>query len=188
MWNRLPANYSVAVDPDPLLLFAEKKDGGYSMNIVWNFPGEIITREEVIELEKKLEVKFPDDYILQLLENNGGIPEPNCLDFHGKKGKTFGTLLRVDEVGNVNVNKIYEGTRDILPTTIIPIAIDGGGNYYCFDYLVGTPVIVYLNNEECYPTDDITPEQLKTKPLEAWQREAITPVCNTFTELLQMLY
>ncbi|WP_240421854.1 SMI1/KNR4 family protein [Paenibacillus periandrae] len=159
------------------------------MHIVWNFPGEMITRGEVIELEKKLNVKFPEDYISQILVNNGGIPDPSQLDFYGRKGKTLGELFCINDVGSANIHKMYNGSRDVLPMSIVPIAADAGGNYYCFDYINGAdPSIVYWNQDECYPADDVTPEQLKTKPLEAWQREAITPACNTFTELLQMLY
>ncbi|GAI78995.1 unnamed protein product [marine sediment metagenome] len=159
------------------------------MNIVWNFSGEMITREEVIELEKKLNVKFPEDYVSQILDNNGGIPDPSQLDFNGRKSKTLGELFCINDIGSANVYKKYKSSRDVLPMSIIPIAADAGGNYYCFDYINGAvPSIVYWNHDECYPADDVTPEQLKTKPLEVWQREAITPVCNTFTELLQMLY
>lgn len=35
-----------------------------------------IPRENVVELEKKLNVKLPLDYVSHMLEVNGGMPEP----------------------------------------------------------------------------------------------------------------
>lgn len=141
-------------------------------------------------VEQLLAVKFPDDYIQCILNNHGGQPEPSRFNFGDKDATSFGELLTFDTAHRNYILKIFNSIKEMLPDGVIPFANDPGGNYICFDYNEkgNNPVIVFLDHELSFTEDDLTEEELADKPLNEYQRLAITYVCNNFTELLSMLY
>ena len=64
---------------------------------------ELITESTIKEVEKELEINFPEIYKKLILENNGGRPEKNRLDFNGEKEKVFEKLIRLDNKDDFNI-------------------------------------------------------------------------------------
>ncbi|SMO72987.1 SMI1/KNR4 family protein [Melghirimyces algeriensis] len=119
------------------------------------------------DIEQKLGICFPADYLQVVKDSHGKQPTPNVIDFGGLQEKVFGSLLSFEEGCPVNLWFTYKSVKDVLPKKVIPFGCDPFGNLYCFDYRKSEdPTIVY------------------------WYHEAdrITKVCDTFTELEGMFY
>ncbi|NQX63648.1 SMI1/KNR4 family protein [Paenibacillus qinlingensis] len=159
------------------------------MEIHWRFKVSDVSSDEIKKLEEFLGVTFPDDYLECIRENNGAMPVPNFFEVNGRE-MSFGALLSINEKDVENIRMVFEALEERLPSEIIPFSIDAGGNFICFDYKNGTqsvPSIVFFDHEQGYAINDLDEDQLARKPLELWLREALEPVCNTFSELLSML-
>ncbi|WP_169713676.1 SMI1/KNR4 family protein [Paludifilum halophilum] len=140
--------------------------------IEWLDVGKKIQREDISKVEKEFGVNFPTDYIECVLENHGGSPDPDAYDFKGEKEAVFDRLLSYDPNQPHYILRNYRAIKDRLPTDIFPIASDPFGNFICLDYRVDKekPKIVFWDHEKHS------------------RRLAITPICDSFTELISKLY
>ncbi|MGC5326444.1 SMI1/KNR4 family protein [Brevibacillus sp. SYSU BS000544] len=162
-----------------------------SNKVKWDSRINPPTITDIRNVEEFFDVKFPQDYILCVLENHGGKPYPNRLDIGSNDATSFGELLTFDPTSKIYIPEKYNRISEELPDGIIPFANDPGGNYICFDYKNGKqdePIIVFWDHELSVSEDDLSEEELEEKSLEEYQREAIVPICSTFTELLSKLY
>ncbi|MBP3041174.1 SMI1/KNR4 family protein [Bacillaceae bacterium Marseille-Q3522] len=133
----------------------------------WLFSGEHLDEKKITEVEKSFGFKFPADYKQCIMKNNGGFPEPNIFDCDdGRTEAVFNNLISFTDE-NLNIKMFYEFSLQKL----IPFARDPFGNLLCFDYRDNdeSPKIVFYNCEE----NGIT---------------LVTPVCESFTVLLDRLY
>jgi len=121
--------------------------------------------------EELLGIKFPEDYVQCVLENNSGIPTPKAFDPEGRNTAVFQRLLSHDPNSPTYIVSDYNAIRDRLPEGVYPFAEDPFGNFICFDYRKDkeNPSIVFWDHE---------------KP----DHKNIFPVCNSFTDLLNKLY
>ncbi|MBX6314974.1 MAG: SMI1/KNR4 family protein [Isosphaeraceae bacterium] len=145
--------------------------------VQWRWAGPPIDRDVIARVEESWGISFPEDYVACALVNHGGRPKPKCFDFPGHPEAVFSHLLGyIDATSkneNLSITQMYDAVKDRLPDRIFPFAADPFGNLICFDYRGPkrhSPTVVFWNHE----VDD--PKQM------------ITPICKTFTDLLEKLY
>ncbi|EOQ05083.1 hypothetical protein KOY_02869 [Bacillus cereus VDM021] len=133
----------------------------------WLFSGESLNEKIFIEVERLFGFKLPDDYKNCIMENDGGFPEPNTFDCDdGRIEAVFNALISfTDEDLNIKMFSEFSSQK------LIPFGRDPFGNLLCFDYNdnADSPKVVFYNCEETGST-------------------LITPVCQSFTDLLDRLY
>lgn len=87
--------------------------------------GKRIDESLIKNLEKQLEVKFPEAYTRIVLEYNGACIIPDAFIVSG----------RVESINNFHdISKTYEFVDERLPDRIVPFARDAGDNQICFDF------------------------------------------------------
>ncbi|WP_027340214.1 SMI1/KNR4 family protein [Halonatronum saccharophilum] len=119
-----------------------------SNQVIWKFAKEDVKEDRVNQIEEKLNIKFPKDYIECIMNNNGARPRPNAFDIKERSEITIKSLLRVDEEEG-NLLDTYEWIKGRLPENIYPFASDNFGNYICFDYRENkVPNVVFWDHEE----------------------------------------
>ena len=92
-----------------------------------------ISKDQLLELEEKIGVIFPNDYKDFLLKNNGGRPSLNVfrtLDQSYESDIQF--LFGVTE-GVYDIYEVFKKLKSVIPESKIAIAIDSGGNYVLLD-------------------------------------------------------
>lgn len=132
--------------------------------IKWIFTEGPLEEIKIDEVEKSFGFNLPDDYKQCIMENNGGFPEPNIFDCDdGRIEAVFNNLISYTNK-DLNIKMFTEFSFQ----KIFPFAKDPFGNLLCFDYRFNEklPVIVFYDCEE----------------------RIITPVCDSFTDLLERLY
>ncbi|MED4323059.1 SMI1/KNR4 family protein, partial [Weizmannia sp. CD-2023] len=80
-------------------------------NVKWRSWDEPVIKKEVENVEKKLGVKFPLDYIEVAMKYNGAHVSPELFQV-GRKERVFGTLLTYD---NEDDEYIFEVLNDYNP-------------------------------------------------------------------------
>jgi hypothetical protein len=162
--------------------------------------------EDVIKiLENYWKIKFPKEYIDIVTKHDGSQPDVMCSNKEWKRGfitiqkchdeKTGFAFLRYTNAESIEQASIfiaYKAFKDCLPDPekIFPFADDGGGNIYFFDYRKNScePAIVFLDHEQAITEEDLPEEDLKKKPLYEWLDSNLYHVCNSFSELLDMIH
>jgi hypothetical protein len=134
-------------------------------HIQWRYPKGAVTEADINAYEKAHGISFPADYRAIVLEHNGERPRPNSFDTRNTKGRVADILLSFNRSDRVNIWDVTSWLKDSLPLKIVPIISDPGGNYICYDFTNPSPTIVFWNHET----------------------DLIEEVCNTFTQLLDML-
>jgi cell wall assembly regulator SMI1 len=96
-----------------------------------------ITLNQITEIEQHLDLVFPEAYKLHLLQYNGGYCEPNIFSFE-QNGKINNSCIdwflaiyegKYNNLWNTINNVKLDEKR--LPTHMLPIANDPGGNLVC---------------------------------------------------------
>ncbi|CAM3202002.1 MULTISPECIES: SMI1/KNR4 family protein [Vibrio] len=134
-------------------------------------------RDELIEsVSTIIQFSLPQDYVECVKYYHGGQPKNGSLsiDVDGSSwGIGFGELLTLDPLEScTNVISSLSKLRKIhgISKNYLPIAIGAGGDYLCLDYSdsITNPTVVFWFHE-----------------LEG--EDAIFPVADTFTQVLDML-
>ena len=87
--------------------------------------------------------------------------------------EVFNNFLSFDEEDSSNIINAYNDVKDRLIEKVIPFAEDPFGNLLCFDYRNSEqPIIVFWEHEKAFNNKE----------------NAISFICNTFSELLNMLH
>ena len=106
--------------------------------------------------EELLGVAFPADYRTCVRENHGASPEPSGYLIPNKSrpsGNAVGSLLTLDPYAPGNVFAVISGLAydAQLPSGLVPVADDGGGDLVCLDYRLcgpqGSPSVAYWCHE-----------------------------------------
>ncbi len=143
--------------------------------VTWGSTHGEVPGESVIQVEKALGIKFPEDFVECAVKNHGGYPSRDVFDFVNHEGAVFNRLLSFNPEKKTYILNVYNWIRDRLVEGIYPFADDPFGNFICFYYRNPedkAPAIVFWDHEIAYEDPE----------------KAISPVCNTFTELLSKLY
>ncbi len=96
-----------------------------------------LNRSRIEQIERFVNLNFPKEYKKHLLKHNGGQCSPNMFSFteNGKITESFvDWFLAIydGEYDNLkNYIEIYKVKEKRLPTHILPIAHDPGGNLIC---------------------------------------------------------
>jgi hypothetical protein len=94
--------------------------------------GGPIGSQEIEGLERKLGVRFPQDYRLFLLKHNGGRPHPALFEIDFGSGKQLWRVhffLSVnDSIESCRIDWMFDVTRRTRPPGVVPIASDEAGN------------------------------------------------------------
>lgn len=126
-----------------------------------------IDEQTLEDIQQKIGVKFPSDYVQVAKISHGEPPTPNTIDFGSYEENVVGCLLSFEKHSPINFLHIYGSLKSDLPNKVIPFAKDPFGNMYCFDYRNGEePTIIYWDHES----------------------GSITYVCATFSDMENMLY
>ena len=92
------------------------------------------TEASLQAVELKYSCQLPDDYRKFLLENNGGFPSPDCVDFEEAGRKTASDVFCFfavrDERAWASMEWHYETYAGRLPKDTLPIARDSCGNLW----------------------------------------------------------
>lgn len=163
-----------------------------------------ISDKIVSELENIWNIRFPDKYLqitaqhdgskIKILGDNGEWKE-GIISIPGWRGKyavvEFLGYANAVAVTSTGVFIAYNAYKECLPepNRILPFAIDGGGNLFFFDYRKNAkePAIVFLDHERAITEEDLSAEDLEKKPLKEWQESNLYPVCNSFSEFLDLI-
>lgn len=141
-------------------------------NIIWKESNGKVSEQEIKSVEMKLKIKFPKNYVDIVSQNDGGYPFPNRFKVKENE-EIINNLLsfKVDE--DSNIMDVFEDVSDRLIEGVVPIAEDPFGNLICFDFrLDKEATIVFWNHEK----EEVDVESV------------ITNICDSFTDLLNMLY
>lgn len=144
------------------------------MNIIWKFPKEVPSEQDIKNVEEKFNITFPLDYIECIKINNGARPKPKTFDFDGHKENIFSSLLSIRSKDKENILEVYEWIKDRLPDNVYPFAKDPFGNYICFKYekSENNSYIVFWNHEKANDN----------------KQSSIDFICKDFKSLLEKLY
>jgi hypothetical protein len=92
-----------------------------------------IQKKEILEIEEKLRISFPQDYVDFMLKTNGG---------EGTVGEdSYLRLWKIEEI--IESNEGYS-VEEFAPGLII-IGSDGGGTAYGFDFRSEKPILVAVD-------------------------------------------
>jgi hypothetical protein len=98
--------------------------------------GPAITDFDIRGVEQQVGVRFPDDVVQHYREVNGGIPQnPVWDDGTYELGVShFLPMLHPRSDGrSVESTHQFLVSRALVDSDLVPFALDGGGNYFCFD-------------------------------------------------------
>ncbi|PIT22544.1 hypothetical protein BGI37_13685 [Snodgrassella alvi] len=146
---------------------------------------QAINRVDLNEVEKLLKIKIPVQLRQFLLHHNGGMPENNTwLDPESEfEEVVIHELIPIKYYKKSNNNKNYLmpsiaedlWDRKLLPETLLPFAIDAGGNYFCID----------INNGKIYYyTLDTWSDNLSLTDNQNMNTHFL---CNSFNEFISKL-
>jgi cell wall assembly regulator SMI1 len=145
------------------------------MKIKWEDCHKPIDDAVIRRVESALHHEFPEDYRRMIARRHGGCPEPSDFSYddpdHGRVEGTVGELLSFDAAYEDNILLVNEDLAAQLPSGIVAITHDGGGNFVAFDYRRSrtNPAVVYW---------------LHDKPIE----KSVVALANSWTEFLDQLH
>ena len=124
------------------------------MNLIFTDKESNTTLKKIERLEKTIGLSFPTEYKQHLLLHNGGICSHSCFDFEESGVKTSSSLdcffsISNDEDYSLKENFItYKEEEKRMPTHILPIACDEGGNLICISCGTSDYGYIYFWNHE----------------------------------------
>lgn len=106
-------------------------------------------------VESLFRFKLPNDYKTFLLRFNGGRPLKSSFDFVGVDGlqntsdlKMFYSIGNPESEDNLETNITYYWENERLAKSVIPIAVDYGGNLICMSILAKDYGAIYFWDHE----------------------------------------
>ncbi len=95
---------------------------------------EQLSERDIVNTESQLGFTLPVAYRVFLLRNNGGRPQPNAFPIDNNPADTHGLVqafLCIKEGDIYNLGTYVRRYRDRVPSGLLPIAVDPGGNLIC---------------------------------------------------------
>ena len=111
-------------------------------------------------------VRFPKEYRAFMLKYNGGSPSPAIF-----KNQYLQLIFPIGKTGT-NLEREIKTFAFVLPKNVIPIALEGSGDYFCLDLSTGRTLL--FDHELDYPDGVVALDQLKV-------------LANTFDEVIENL-
>ncbi len=119
-------------------------------NIKWKWTELPLSRDDILSVQDKLGLTFPENFVKLVLQNNAGYPNHRYFDIGNRKDLVFEHLLNLKHDGEAEtLMQVYSDLRDRLPKNVIPFAMDSFGNFICFDFRndQNDPDIVFWDHE-----------------------------------------
>jgi cell wall assembly regulator SMI1 len=140
-------------------------------DIAWEDCRGELQEAEVQRVEQALGATFPEDYRACVKKCHGGRPRDNNFSFVdpkvGRMESCLAVLLSFSEDDIENIVETHRRLQPYLPTGVIPIADDGGGDFVCLQYATqARPSVVYWHHGD----------------------RSVTPLSDSFSGFLGMLY
>lgn len=115
--------------------------------VEWSRVKQLITKEEIEYVERKIGLILPRDYVETVIKYNGGRPDPYVI----KDGYDMQHLYSLSQKDSLNALSIYEDKyQNEFQGLIFPFASDSFGNDFCFKYKTKNdtkPVVVFCDHE-----------------------------------------
>jgi cell wall assembly regulator SMI1 len=122
-------------------------------DIQWEGSGPPVSEEHVVEVEKALGVRFPDDYRRLIPQCHGASPTP--VDYIESRGTGPHQMLSFDPADEYYIVDTVAGLAidNQLPDKVIPFAEDAGGDMMCFDFREdpANPKVIYWAHDSGEP-------------------------------------
>lgn len=131
----------------------------------WNCDNNTITDDIIEKIETKLGIQFPKDFINCIKKYDGGYPKPNKIMINGKE-EILNNLISFKEDDISFILDIVNDMDNFSDFNLVPIAEDPFGNLYCYSFKENGSEIAFWEHED----------------------GTVNHVCNSFEELLTMLY
>lgn len=169
-------------------------------SLIWKYTKGHTDDEMISCVEKILDIRFPVDYIEYIKKYPHAKPSPAFFktgkktNVYGKDGGgSFELLLSFDPNSKFFILRDYHGINfhsggdNKVPDAIIPFALSSNNqDRLCFDYRKGfPPKIVLFDLQFHWDYLDYLEEPEYCE--EVTEEDYLIPVCNSFTELLDML-
>jgi hypothetical protein len=99
-------------------------------------------------------------YVEAIRRVSGGVPARRYFGPYGvDEFLHWGKSGHGRAVDSLSVNAVWSAIEDRLAPGLVPIACDGGGNYFCLDHRQSPPTVVYwlaeLSEEEAPATEHV---------------------------------
>jgi SMI1-KNR4 cell-wall len=100
-----------------------------------------MSQNEILELETKIRVPLPGTYKDFLMQYNGGKPEPNEFIYVENSHEKYAILQRFLGISERSYSNLYgyietfKEHEERIPSNLIPIAHDPGGNLICISVM-----------------------------------------------------
>jgi hypothetical protein len=141
----------------------------------WFDPPKRCTAKKVDQIQSKLGVRLPDDYMKFLQAGGGGAPVETDFQIDEPRGVFHGSVGVFLSCGNDEYGLLptLDGIASRRIEGLVPIAESGGGDFVCLDYrkcVDGVPTISYWHHGR-YGMDD-----------------EVVAVCQRFGDFLELLH
>lgn len=112
--------------------------------------------EDIMRLERRLDIKLPELYRDHLLKHNGGYPNNACFSAEQGTGSCIHYFYAIYDGEYSNFYEyyfIYKVEQQRMPNNIIPVAYDESGNQICISVSGDDLGVVYFwdHEEETQP-------------------------------------
>jgi hypothetical protein len=97
-----------------------------------------ITKEEIIEVASKLDIKLSDEFINHYTQYNGGYPIRRFYKWPDGASTRIDHFFSIKYEGFTHFEEAYNDLfiiEQVLPLGYVPFAVDDGGNFFCFSVL-----------------------------------------------------
>lgn len=116
----------------------------------------VVSEQEIFNLENKLGIYFPKDYIEFLKKNNGGYPDPDGFDFsNGDDGSSIDRFFSISDSKNESIIEYYSNYKNRIPKGYFPIAKDPGDNLIIIDINHDKSIVYFWDHESEAEDGDI---------------------------------
>ena len=118
-----------------------------------------IQHHDITAIEQQLGIQLPSDYRTFLLAHNGGHPEPNTFPIQSFYADQYGLLewfVCISPNDPNDLAHMMSTFHDRIPSNVLTIARDPGGNLLCMA-LTGANLgtVYYWDHEEESPEDTL---------------------------------
>lgn len=137
------------------------------------------TESDVRKFESLIEARLPEDYRAFLLEHNGGETDPNIFFISEEQGSDIldRLLALIKEPEHSSLYWSYDCYLGRMPSNIIPIGDDPGGNNVCISVSGADYGSIYFWDHDGEPEEDEQPYY-----------ENLYLMAASFSEFLNNLY
>ncbi len=94
--------------------------------------GPPVSDEDIRDVEARLQVKLPEQYVAFMKRHNGGRPEPDGFQNGEDDIDTLHVFYRIKSKSSALVSRVEDMRElELLPSELIPFATDPFGNEIC---------------------------------------------------------